>query len=211
MKITKLGHCCFVVESNGYRIMTDPGSFSTLQMSAMGISLVLITHEHGDHLHIESLKKIKENNPSVLIITNSSVGKILDSEGIYYAKVEQGEVYDFNGVKIIGFGSKHAEIYESYGQVQNTGYMIDGLCFPGDAFEDPNKKVDILALPVAGPWMRIKDAIDYAKKIKPRIAFPMHDAILSNLATFVPRIVGHFLNDTGIEFKVLEIGKEEEV
>ena len=48
-----------------------------------------------------------------------------------------------------------------------TGYMINNLCYPGDAFTNPNMPIDILALPVAGPWMRIKDAINYALTLKP--------------------------------------------
>jgi L-ascorbate metabolism protein UlaG (beta-lactamase superfamily) len=28
MKIKKIGHCCLVIETNGKRIMTDPGSFT---------------------------------------------------------------------------------------------------------------------------------------------------------------------------------------
>jgi len=210
MKIKKLGHCCFVLEAKeGVRIMTDPGTFSTLQNSEMGVDLIVITHEHADHLHIESLRKIFVNNPNIPIITNGSVGKILDGEKISYIKVEEGGSYDFKGVKITGFGNTHAEIYGAYGRVQNTGFMINSFCFPGDSFNFPEQKVDILALPVAGPWMRAKDAIDYAKKVMPRIAIPMHDAILSNLATFVPKLVGRFLSESGIEFKEIELGKEE--
>jgi len=112
-------------------------------------------------------------------------------------------------VDIKGFGSKHAEIYGIYGQVQNTGYMIDSLCYPGDSFSNPNSKVDILALPVAGPWMRIKDAIDYAKNIKPRIVFPVHDAHIQNWASFIWRVPENLLKEAGIGFKKLELGKEE--
>ncbi|MDE2030864.1 MAG: MBL fold metallo-hydrolase [Patescibacteria group bacterium] len=212
MKIKKLGHCCLIVEpKDDIRIMTDPGSFSTTQTQEKDISAVVITHEHADHLHIDSLKKVLENNPNAIVITNTAVGKLLKEVDIPFIKVEEGESYDLDGIQISGFGNTHAEIYGDYGQVQNTGYMIDNLCYPGDAFHMPNIDVDILALPVAGPWMRIKDAIDYGKKVKPRIAFPVHDAILSEVATFVPKITGYFLREDGIEFKILEIGKEEEV
>ena len=70
-------------------------------------------------------------------------------------------------------------------QVQNTGYMIDNLCYPGDAFQYPDADVDILALPVSGPWMRLKDAIDYAKNINPRIVFSVHDAFIHDWASFI--------------------------
>ncbi|MEK7588452.1 MAG: MBL fold metallo-hydrolase [Patescibacteria group bacterium] len=213
MKIKKLGHCCFVVEINGKRIMTDPSEFNYGgdSVAERNIDLILITHEHADHLHIDTLKQILENNPNVVVITNTSVGKLLDEAGIKYTKVEDGENFDFEGIKIKGFGDKHAQIYEDYGQVQNTGYMVNELCYPGDSFSIPNSKVDILALPVLGPWMKMKDAIDYAKELKPRVCFPVHDGPLKSFATFIYKIPEHFLSKVGIEFKVLEIGKEEEV
>ncbi|MEK7071599.1 MAG: MBL fold metallo-hydrolase [Patescibacteria group bacterium] len=212
MKVKKIGHCCFVVEpKEGVRIMTDPGAFSTLQSEEKNISAVLITHEHQDHLHIESLKKVLANNPEAKIITNTAVGKMLDKAGILYTKVENGEKYDLSGVNIAGFGNLHAEIYESYGRVQNTGYMIDSLCYPGDAFEHPNSSVDILVLPVTGPWMRIKDAVEYAKMLKPRIAFPVHDAFIHDWATFIWRGPENFLGEAGIIFKKLDLGKEEDL
>ena len=131
MKIKKIGHCCFVVEpKEGIRVMTDPGAFSTLQIEEKNISAILITHEHQDHLHIDSLKKVLENNPQAIVITNTAVGKLLDEVGISYTKIEEGQKHDLNGVNIMGFGNLHAEIYGTYGQVQNTGYMIDTLCYP---------------------------------------------------------------------------------
>jgi len=215
MKINKLGHCCLIIETNGKRIMTDPGGDTfvdpNLKNSAKNISVVLITHEHQDHLHIDSLKKVLENNPQAIVITNNAVGKLLTEAGIEFTKIEDGQKYDLDGVNIAGFGSKHAEIYGSYGQVQNTGYMVDSLCYPGDGFANPNAKVDILALPIAGPWMKIKDAVDYAKIIQPRIAFPVHDSYIHSWASFIWNGPENFLKEAGIKFKKLEIGKEEDL
>ena len=212
MKVTKYGRCCFVAEpKEGVRIMTDPGSYSTLQSEAKNIDVIIITHEHADHLHIESLQKVLANNPGALIITNTAVGKFLDEASIVHIIVEEGQSFDFKGVQIVGFGNRHADIYEEYGQVQNTGYMIDNLCYPGDSFHYPNEKVDILALPVAGPWMKTSDAIIYAKNINPRVAFPVHDAVLAPLAQAYYKVPEHFLSELQIEFKKLELGIEEEL
>ena len=211
MKIKKIGHCCLVVDINGQKIMTDPGSFSSAQKNETGIGLILYTHEHTDHYHLEILKEVLKNNPDAKIITNSSVGKLLTEAGIDFSKVEDGESFDFNGVKIKGFGTLHAEIYESMGRVQNTGYMIDSFCFLGDSFENPNCSVDILALPVAGPWMKMKDALEFAKSIKPRICFPIHDAFIQDWASFIWKWPETVLPQFNIQFKKLELGKEEDL
>ncbi len=201
------------MEVDGKRIMTDPSNFNYGGDSVLerNISLILITHEHADHLHIDTLKEILKNNESAIVISNTSVGKLLFEAGINFTKVEDGESYNFGNVLIKGFGDKHAQIYEDYGQVQNTGYIIDSLCYPGDSFNLPSTKVDILALPVLGPWMKMKDAIDYAKELKPRVVFPVHDAPLKPFATFIYSIPEHFLSKVGIAFKKLELGKEEEI
>jgi L-ascorbate metabolism protein UlaG (beta-lactamase superfamily) len=212
MKIKKIGHCCFIVEpKSGIRIMTDPGAYSILQIGEKNINAILITHEHQDHLHVDSLKDVLKNNPKAIIITNTSVGKILDANNIPYTVIEEGDGYDIEGVNIVGFGKTHAEIYDTFGSVQNTGYMIDNLCYAGDSFNYPDADVDILALPVAGPWMKLKDAIDFAKHIKPRVCFPVHDAIIQDFATFVWGIPETILKEDNINFIKLEIGKEEEI
>ena len=200
MKIKKLGHCCLVIEINGARILTDPGMLSAAQNEEKNIDLVLITHEHADHLHIESLKKILGNNPGVPIIANSAVGKILEGEGITYEKIEHGDKGAPKGVSIEGVGEKHAEIYKEFGQVQNTGFFIGGqLFYPGDALTIPSARPEILALPVAGPWIKIKEAVEYGLAVKPKYAFPVHDGVVNWTAPFhaTPQ---KFLGEAGIEF-----------
>lgn len=207
MKITKFGHCALLIEEGGLRIITDPGSYSTIPNDLQNIDIILITHEHADHYHVESLVKILKNCPKAKIITNKSVGKLLDKENISYQVVEDGESTNISGILIEGFGNDHIEIYKAFNLVQNTGYFIaEKLFYPGDAFYDPKKKVDILALPVAGPWCKISEAVDYALSVKPRVTFPVHDAVLKIIGGNhkVPEMV---LKKNGIDFVVPEIGK----
>ncbi len=208
MKITKLGHCCLIIEEAGLRIMTDPGGWTTAQNEIKNIDLVLITHEHADHLHIDSLKTVLKNNPVAKVITNSAVAKILQAENIQSEILEHGGSTIFKKVMLEGLGEKHAVIYDEFGQVQNTGYFIANRFFyPGDAFFNPGKPVEILALPVCGPWMKISEAIDYAKELKPKFCFPVHDGMLGITGPFhkVPEII---LSQANIKFSPLDIGKE---
>ena len=101
MKIKKLGHCCLIIEENGKRIMTDPGSYTIEeQKKEKNIDLIIISHEHGDHLHIESLQEVIKNNPNVKIITNAGVGKLLDEVGIGYEILEDKKLTEVAGVEL---------------------------------------------------------------------------------------------------------------
>lgn len=181
MKITKFGQCCLLVEVAGKRILTDPGRFTKDQNGLRDIDLIIITHEHADHLHMESLTAILEHNAEAQVITNSGVGKLLGEAGIAHTVLEGRATSKPAGVTLAAYDGPHAEIYEQYGQVQNTGYFIaDTLFYPGDAYTNPERPVPVLALPVAGPWCKSADVIRYALGVKPDKAFPVHDWLLND-------------------------------
>lgn len=212
MKVTKLGHCCLIIEIEGVRFLTDPGNYTTLQNEAKNIDAIVISHEHTDHLHVESVKNILQNNPKAIVISNEAVGKILAKENIPFIKVADGESYKIKEVEIKGLGLKHAPIYLDYEQVENTGYLFDNkLFYPGDAFTIPNQTVDILAFPIAGPWLNVQQAMDYVLKIKPRIAIPVHDAGLTKNTGIVKRLPELYFPPAGIKYIYLEINKEIEL
>lgn len=211
MKITKIGHCCLLIEVAGKRILTDPGSFTIDTLVIDNIDIVLITHEHADHLHIESLKKIVEANPSVQIFTNSSVGKLLAQAGLEFSLLEGVNTTICCGVLIEAFDGKHEEIYEELGQVQNTGYFVaNTLFYPGDSYINPQKPVEILAFPLGGPWCKIADAIRYVLEVKPKYAFPVHDGIEREdrvgILHLFPSIV---FPEQGINFRPMRAGDTE--
>ncbi len=212
MKITKLGHCCMVLEVGGATLLTDPGSFTDAQNSLTGIDAVLITHEHGDHLHVESLKAVLDNNPTAVVIGNESVAKLVH-EQIADAKVTvvgDGQSTLVKDVTVEGFGKDHAPIYQTMGLVENTAYFVDGtFYFPGDNYHNPGKAVDVLALPVAGPWMKMADAIDFAKALKPRVAFGVHDAMIQ---PFFRGFIGQALKmfAPGVEYVTIADGETRE-
>jgi L-ascorbate metabolism protein UlaG (beta-lactamase superfamily) len=210
MKIKKIGHCCLVIETKGIRIMTDPGTFTNAQDQEKNISLIVISHEHQDHFHIESVKNVLANNPEAKIVTNSSVGKLLDAENIPYEVVEHGGSTTILDIVLEGFGEKHGVIYKDMGQVQNTGYMIDNtLFYPGDALTNPEKPIGILALPTAGPFLKMSEVIDYTILLKPTKAFPVHDAIMKSPATFNTWI-GTLLEANGVTFVPMNEGDEKD-
>lgn len=154
---------------------------------------------------------VLKNNPQAVLYTVKGVAVLLDKENIPYKLLEHGQHVTEKSVLIEGFGQLHADMYPGWLRVDNCGYFIGGrLFYPGDAFTNPGKPVEILALPVAGPWMKLSEAIDYAKEVKPKIAFPVHDGILKTPG-MVNRLPLKFLGEVGIEFKSLAEGESLEV
>jgi len=214
MNIKKLEHCCLVVTTKGVTFITDPGSYSDSQNAVTGVHAIIITHEHGDHFHIDSVKAIINNNPRVTIIANASTGKLLDAAGLAHVVVDGRGSTEVNGVTVEAFDCKHEEVYQEMAQVQNTGYLIDGTFFiPGDSFQVSSfeKPVQVLALPVAGPWCRLPDAIRYALRVKPAKAFPVHDGMIRpGFGGFVAQMLGTILKPSGIEFIAMNANDEKE-
>jgi L-ascorbate metabolism protein UlaG (beta-lactamase superfamily) len=199
MKITKIGHCALVLEHDGVKLLTDPGSFTIEgQEKITGLDAIVITHEHQDHFHIDSVKVLLKTNPNVTVVSNSAVAKLLTEQGIKCTVAGDGQSTDIKGIKIEGFGKDHAPIYGTMGLVENTGYMIaEKFYFPGDNFHVPGRPVDVLALPVGGPWMKMSEAIDFAKAIKARTAFGVHDGmVLPSFRGFIGRALEMFVSDT---------------
>ena len=126
--------------------------------------------------------------------------------------MEHGNTIEMKGVHIEAYGKDHAILHSSLPLMSNVGFFIQEgnktetgkrLFFPGDAFTNPLKEIDILALPVAGPWMKISEAIDFALQLKPKKAFPVHDAVRIPTAHLLPEKI---LGAHGIEFIKLEDG-----
>lgn len=206
MRITKFGHCCLLIEEGEARILIDPGSFSAPPADLAGIDAILITHEHPDHIQIDHVRSILKNNPGAKIVTNKGVESALRIEGMAYEVVEHEQFLFVKDVLIEGFGEKHAIMYPSLPRVPNTGYFIGKRFFyPGDALTAPPTAVDVLALPVAGPWLKLSEAIDYAREVRPKRCVPVHDGILKAPGS-AHRIPMEVLAPYGIPVTILEDG-----
>jgi len=129
--------------------------------------------------------------------------------------VGDGESVTLLGVLIEGFGTEHAKVYGDTPNVENTGYMVaDKFYFPGDNFHPPavgqaRREVSVLALPVAGPWMKISEAVDFAKLIKAPKAFGVHDGMITpDFRPFIGMILKNYVPET--EYTALADGESKE-
>ena len=56
MRITKFGHACVRLETDGQMVVLDPGGFTEPE-AVDGATAVLITHEHADHYSPDHLRR----------------------------------------------------------------------------------------------------------------------------------------------------------
>lgn len=204
MKVTKFAHSCLLIEVDGAKILTDLGSWNSEVPEVSNLDAVLITHEHQDHFDINKLKELLAKNVGAKVITHAAVGEKLREAGIEYQAIEPGERVEVGSAYVESCGSDHAIIYGTTSPCRNTGYLIaDKFYMPGDALHDiPSKQVEILALPTGGPWMKVSEAIDYAKSLKPKIVIPIHDAMYTDEVRklSIPRWIGAPIEASGIKF-----------
>ncbi len=205
MKLTKYEHACFTVEKDGHVLVVDPGNLSSDFISPSGVVGVVITHQHGDHFDLELLSQIIDKNPDALVV---GPAEVIDKVETPRSKtVEVGEVLKLGSFKLEFFGGIHALMHESMPRAQNLGIMIDDLIYyPGDALDQPNKPVDVLAFPIGAPWLKLGEAMDFLTAVKPRLAFPTHDGdmIVSDTGkSFLDERLMGWAEKNGIEYERL--------
>lgn len=204
MKVTKYEHACFTAEKDGQVLVIDPGAFTTDFIPPENVVGVVITHEHQDHFDHEQLEAIIDKNPEAVIIGHSSITSKI--EVFETREVNAGDKITVGPFSLEFFGGEHALIHESKPIVANLGVMINELLyFPGDSFTQPKKPVDTLAIPASAPWMKMSEAMDFLVALNPRLAFPTHDAILSNSGKELSDAwLGGIAATNDIEYKRLE-------
>ncbi|MFE5481573.1 MBL fold metallo-hydrolase [Streptomyces sp. NPDC056527] len=183
MKLTKKSHACVRLEKDGRTLVIDPGGFSE-EDAALGADVLLVTHEHADHFDEDRLRAGLESNPAAEIWTLRSVAEKLSAAfpGRVHT-VGHGDAFTAAGFDVQVHGELHAVIHPDIPRVTNVGFLVDGSVFhPGDALTVPGHPVDTLMLPVMAPWNKISEVIDYVREVKPRRAFDIHDALLTDLA-----------------------------
>lgn len=204
MKITKYEHACFTVEKDGQVLVVDPGEFATDFIAPSGVAAIVFTHEHFDHFDPERLADIINENPEALIVAPEAVTAKI--EAFSTRAVAAGDTVTVGPFTLEFHGGQHAVIHASYPPVANLGVFInDLLYYPGDALTLTHKPVDTLALPAAAPWLKIGEAIDFLTAIRPRLAFPTHDAILSDVGKeLVDRILDTTARGIGTEYQRID-------
>ncbi|HEY9351474.1 MAG TPA: MBL fold metallo-hydrolase [Acidothermales bacterium] len=180
MRLQKLGHACLLVEDRSARVLIDPGTFSTGFEGLTGLSGILITHQHPDHIDVARLPGLLESNPEATLYCDEGSAEELAAKGIDAQIVHEGDDLDI-GLRVRVFGHQHALIHPDVPRIPNVGYLVAQRLFhPGDAFTSPDvDTIEVLALPTAAPWLKVAEAVDYLRRVRPRLAVPIHEAHLA--------------------------------
>lgn len=176
MRITRYGHSCLLVEDGAARLLLDPGVFSAGFEDLRGLTAVLITHQHADHLDTGRLLPLLDANPEAQLYADDGSAAQLP---VPAQIVQAADVLDL-GTRVEVLGSQHAVIHPDLPRIPNVGYLIGERFFtPGDALTVPAADVEVLGLPTAAPWLKLSEAVDLLRAVGPRLAFPVHDAVLA--------------------------------
>jgi L-ascorbate metabolism protein UlaG (beta-lactamase superfamily) len=204
VRIQKFAHSCLLVEEGDARLLLDPGSFSTGFDDLTGLTGVLVTHIHGDHLDVERLHALLESNPEARVVSDEASAEPLAERGVTSQIVHEGDSFDL-GVPIRAYGRRHAVIHPDLPGVPNVGYLVaDRFFHPGDAFTVPDEPVEVLGVPAGAPWMKLSEAVDYLRTVRPQKAVPIHECVLA-----FPRMVYGMLDQLapdGTTLTVLDDG-----
>ncbi|WP_167760415.1 MBL fold metallo-hydrolase [Blastococcus sp. CT_GayMR16] len=200
-----LGHSTVRVELAGRTVLTDPLLADTVGLlrrvvplpdpaTWAGVDVVVISHLHGDHLHLPSLRTV---GPSTRIVVPRGAGAWLRGRGFpNVSELSAGETLTDGGLHITGVRAEHSGHRLgprlTHGPAtESLGYLLEGagssVYFSGDTglFEGmavlAKRAVDVALLPVWG-WgpnlgpghLDPVTAADATALIRPRIVVPVH-------------------------------------
>lgn len=214
MRITKFGHACLRIESGEAVVVIDPGAFTEQSEAVEGATAVLVTHEHPDHWTVDHLRRAQA--PVHTIAAVAAQVRDADPEVAEQLRVVRpGERIDV-GVPVEVVGEKHAVIHPDLPHFDNSGFLLDvegtTIFHPGDALTVPDRTVDLLLLPVSAPWLKISEAIDFARAVAAPRNIGIHDAIYSETGhKVVTSHLERFLGEQGGSYARVAPGADVEV
>lgn len=176
VKIIFIGHGTLMLTFNDKVIHVDPFSGVADYSELPKADLILVTHEHGDHLDLEVIEMIKKDRTQLVLTKTCSEkvsgGKVMangDVETIAGIRVEAVPAYNLekpfhpkgvgNGY-VLTFGDKRVYVA---GDTENTSEMKS------------LKDIDIAFLPMNLPYTMTPEMVaDAAKAFHPKILYPYH-------------------------------------
>ena len=182
LKITFVGHGSLMFTYKGEVIHVDPYGKLTDYSKLPQADLIVITHEHLDHLDPAAIKMLRTTNTAV-VLTAACAEKI--SGGIV---MKNGDVETVKGVKLEAVPAynivhKRGDGTPFHPKGSGNGYILTfgdrRVYVAGDTENTPEMKaltgIDVAFLPMNVPYTMTPEMVaDATKAFRPRILYPYH-------------------------------------
>lgn len=184
LKITFIGHGTVMFTFEGKIIHVDPVGRYADYSQLPKADLILITHEHGDHLDAKVIKIISSEKTD-LVLTEKCVEKAKIEDGII---MKNGDIKTVQNLKIEAIPAYNIKHMRSPGNPYHpkgvgNGYIITfgdkRVYVAADTENTPEmkalKNIDIAFLPMNLPYTMTPEMVaDAAKAFMPKILYPYH-------------------------------------
>jgi L-ascorbate metabolism protein UlaG (beta-lactamase superfamily) len=182
LEITFLGHGTLMFAYDGKTIHVDPYSRVADYRQLPDADIVLVTHEHRDHLDPDALDKIVTRRTE--IIGNAAAAQQLDDITV----MRPGDTHKIQGIEIAAVPAYNIEHTRPNGdpfhpQGVGNGYILTfgdlRVYVAGDTESTPEMQaltgIDVAFLPMNLPYtMTPGEVAEAARAFKPRILYPYH-------------------------------------
>ncbi len=179
---TVLGHNCIRFENeNGCIIYTDP---FRLQEAPHDADLILVTHDHYDHLSTEDIGKLAKPGTQ-LVMPEGASGELPEQiTGVFFVRPD--ESYEIDGVRFSTVASYNINKPFHPREKGWVGYVIEcggkRYYVAGDTDATPEAEAvqaDVAFLPVGGTFtMTAEEAATLALSMNVPCAVPVHYAVI---------------------------------
>ena len=182
LTITFLGHGTLMLEIGGKVIHVDPYGRVADYGGLPKADLVLLTHDHGDHLDPAALGKIRTATTQV-VMTQACAGRV--DGGIV---MRNGDARTVAGMQIEAVPAYNILHERAPGQPYHpkgagNGYILTfgdtRVYLAGDSENTPEMKaltgIDVAFLPMNLPYTMTPEMVaDAAKAFRPKVVYPYH-------------------------------------
>jgi len=204
LKITFIGHGTLMFGYQGKTIHVDPIGSAADYSKMPKADIILVTHEHGDHLDPKAIEVLRKDQTKILL-TKACAEKVAGG-----TVMKNGDVLTVLGLKIeavpaYNIVQKRPDGEPFHPKGRGNGYIINfgqtRVYVAGDTENTPEmkqlKKIDVAFLPMNLPYTMTPEMVaDAAKAFEPRILYPYHYGDTD------PKKLVELLKDAKIEVRI---------
>lgn len=180
LEITFIKHGSLMLTYNGHHIQVDPVSDYADYSTFPKADVILITHEHGDHLDPKAISALEKTG--TILIANEASQKIL-GKGISMKNGDQSQPTDYLTLQAVPAYNTTPGKEKYHPRHRDNGYILTlggtRIYIAGDTEDIPEmkelKNIDIAFLPVNQPYtMTVPQAVHAAEMFSPKLVYPYH-------------------------------------